>query len=210
MLSALLLTLTVAGGQPVRQCVTAPLYQTYQAPATQRYVDGVAYIAFDPYYSKLVGSQARAHAAVQSEKDLATQVGLLTTELANLRQQLAKAQTPAPTTPFVPPPPPIVPPPPGTLTDLGKQAQLIMQKKCGSCHTDPAKAGGSFKLFDSSSNLTTLAPLQKLKLDLKVYSGEMPPNPKDALSATEYSTIRAWINESKDDIESALADKGTK
>lgn len=206
---SILFAIVLCGGQPVRQCVTAPVYQ-YQHP---QYSSGytfaqpvnVAYVAFDDYYSKLVGSQARQQAALQAEADLTKQLGLLTTELGNLRQVIGSATPVAPTLPQPTPtpapglpPPPIVPAAPGS--DLQKAAAVIIQKKCSGCHTGAATAGSGLALLSTTNVLAAIQPLTKLKIDQQVYSGAMPPDPKKALTAEEYSTLRAWINEDKDNI----------
>lgn len=210
-----LLAIALCGGQPVRQCVTAPVYQyqhpQYAAGYTYNTIQPVAYVAYDNYYSKLVGSQARQQAAAQSEADLTKQLGLLTTEIGNVRQVLTQwnslPQVPAPTPtpqppPPGPPPPPIVPAAPGS--DLQKAAAVIIQKKCSACHTGAATAGSGLALLSAPNTLAVIQPLTKLKMDQQVYSGAMPPDPKKALTAEEYSTLRAWINEDRDKIAQIL------
>jgi hypothetical protein len=216
-MKVILLAVALCGGQPIRQCYTAPIYQQkqyYAAPQHQyynnhAYVDGVSYVTYEPVYSGIVGAYDRQNNAIKSVADLTKQLGALTTEVGNLRTQIgvlaagsvppAPGPNPPPAPPVPKPPDPVVPP-----SDLEKAATTVFQNKCAKCHTDPAKSGAGFVLLNPDGTLASLAALKKLTLDQKLYSGEMPPDPKQALTAEEYSSVRAWINEDKDAIEAAL------
>jgi mono/diheme cytochrome c family protein len=77
------------------------------------------------------------------------------------------------------------------------QAQSIIVTKCVSCH---ATQRPRFQATDEAEMLThgsLVRPMNASNSTLVTISqsGEMPPSPRPALSATEIQTLVAWINE---------------
>lgn len=114
----------------------------------------------------------------------------------------------SPDDPVPPNPNPSVPSLPsagsGTQTDLARAVTVVFANKCIKCHAGASTAGKGFKILEDGGALAGLGPLDKLKIDLKTYAGEMPPDPRNALTREEYATVRAYINEDKDAIEIAI------
>jgi hypothetical protein len=232
---SLILALALPG--QFRQCQTAATYQqsvTYAAPVQYQayaapYVEKVAFVAVeDPYYANLVGSQVRAQLKakenLEAGADLAQRVGQLADAVGRLEAKIGAgaATVPVPTTPDQAPPtqppppgpgasvPSPVPPPPVPAGQPNAAVLAVLKTNCLKCHTDPAKAGGGFVMFDTAGALANLSPLDKVLIDQSVYSGDMPKGGKP-LEADAYSAIRAWINEDADAIAAAVkACKNTK
>lgn len=195
------------------------------------------YGAYGAYYSSLVGTSVRAEKQLADQAsdaaDLKAQVSRLADTVKGLSDSVRGATSqpatpapaptpppPAPTSPMppapdIPPPDPtpaVTPaPPPVTPTSATARAPdsivLLFRARCATCHTAGSAKGG-FTLFTADGSLADLTPTQKVKVDIKTYSGAMPPPPKGKpLDPTEYSAVRAWINESADEIVASLNKK---
>jgi hypothetical protein len=230
-----LLILLAAPGQ-YRSCQTAATYQqTYAAPTYYQqtyaapFIEKTIFVAVqDPYFSNLVGQQARAELKAKAETDqaidLATRVGQLADAVGRLEARIGAAspgQPPQPTGPPVaptpdsgspaqpaqpppPPPTPVVPAPSAGGGQPPAAVLAILTRNCVKCHTTPSKAGGGFNLFGADGKLVALSPLDKILIDQQVYSGDMPKNALQPLGAEDYSQLRAWLGEDQAAIEAAV------
>jgi mono/diheme cytochrome c family protein len=173
-------------------------------------------------------AQYRAEAASrQAQEALASINGGLNSEISLLRQEVQALRAaigggghsqPAPTT-STPRPTPQAPAPeaedttpaPTTSTstsdpDLVNAAWNLLQERCATCH-NAGKPGGGFSLFASAQanddGNWTRAKMNAGKLiliDHLTYANEMPKPPHKKLDSKEYNLLRAWIQESSEDI----------
>lgn len=223
------------GGQHVaRQCQTAQGYQAAQvqyqsAPVYAQQVYSVPYgiqtqfvaveQAYDPYYSALVGTAARQQTAQLGANNLANQVAQLSATVAQLTQTIANKAVPV-TPPVQPPvvnnhqpppipqPPVVVPPPPVPAGVPNAEVTAILTNNCAKCHTTGALKKGAMTLFEADGKtLVAFSPADLLLIDQAIFSGDMPRNAKP-LADKDYTAVRSWINERKDEITNAL--KSTK
>lgn len=220
MLQTIMLAATIVVGQ-YRQCQTATTFHTstvgYNYVQPQQYVEKVLFLPVehqDPYFASIVHDklrqEERAKENFQAESNLAAQVGKLSEAVGSLEkrfQQLlgtASPLSPNDATPSKPSPePPPTPTPTPANDTLTKEVTAIFTKNCAKCHTGETSAG-DFVMFDDNEKMRDFLPLEKVSIDQEIYSGNMPRNAKPLDEAT-YSKIRAWIDLSRKDIISALA-----
>lgn len=85
--------------------------------------------------------------------------------------------------------------------DIPPAVLTVFQTKCAKCHTEDA-ASGDFTLFNKRRQLVALGPFEKLRIDQQIYSGAMPKN--KPLEPAEYTAVRTWIDQDRDEIALAL------
>jgi len=215
-----------------RQCQTAT---TYYAPTAyhQTVTANVEKILFlpverdDPYYATIVHDKLRQEERIKGEfreqANLAAEVSKLSTSVSGLEKRLAQllgtpvppssggdSPQPAPDNgnkPVPPPPTPDTPVPPTQTpqaAELAKEVTTIFTKNCAKCHTGDTSAK-NFIMFSDDGKMADFKPLEKVLIDQEIYSGKMPKSSKPLDEAT-YSKVRAWVDLSRADIVSALAD----
>ena len=90
----------------------------------------------------------------------------------------------------------------GTYADIGippgtplYNSYIILQNKCFTCHASPYKDYTSNQAWiDSGLVIAGSFETSPLKLKLKNYGGNMPPEPTSPLTASEIETLKNWIN----------------
>lgn len=156
-------------------------------------------------------SGATAAREESSPMDIKSRLDRLESAVAELRREVGGTAVPENPVPDPPTRPPTKPTPgwePGISADPPVQVVDILSRRCKECHAGEADRGGNFALFSGPPNpdkLAFLTPLDLVKIDHAVYSGEMPAD-GDPVPGEEYAIIRAWINGFAPEIRAAVAD----
>lgn len=90
----------------------------------------------------------------------------------------------------------------GTYADIGippgtplYNSYIILQNKCFSCHASPYKDFTSNQAWiDSGRVIAGNFDNSPIKLRLKNFGSNMPPEPNARLTDAEIETLRNWIN----------------
>jgi mono/diheme cytochrome c family protein len=135
-------------------------------------VDVVEVAQINPVYTSAYSPDGYDSA---TQAELLVEIRRLGIELRTLKTQLTGPVRPSPAAPLAAPGEEKIAPPKGiSRSDDGPAVGLaIVNAKCAVCHSPPGE--GRLTIIDMKGNLATLTDKQKLKLDDKVFTGEMPP-----------------------------------
>ena len=188
----------------------SPVTYATQSYATTAYATS-AYVA--PSYAIAIVPVVATYdlvGAAQRPDLVASEIKLLTAEVAGARAELASIRarfdmvitpTPPPTNPSPgpstpdPPAPPVDPNPKPVGGDRAAAGMALLVTRCASCHTaGSANLKGEFELFQKDGKTpATLTLSQLVRTDLEISSNRMPPR-QGKFTADEYLTFRAWYN----------------
>ena len=193
LLAACCLSMTATSGY-AGNCFVQPVKAVQQFNYGYGYASKVQFVAVQqPYYSMAIaGDYVRAKNATASIEESLARIAENTARIAENQGQPAPTPTPPGPTPDPQPPvnPPPTTPPPGGALDI----PALLTTRCASCHSGPESAGG-FQLFESDQQtMLRVTAAKAIWIDSVTFDGYMPQNdPK--LSDTEYTQLRAWLQQ---------------
>lgn len=124
---------------------------------------------------------------------------------------------PSPQEPLPPPAPNIQTPPASTpksapiqggypldsTVQVDSMARVVLQTYCAACHTG-ATARNGFQIFTAPNQLAGLTPVDMMKIELKVRTGQMPPPDRAQVPDDDLRVLQAWVNNASSGLEMAL------